>query len=78
MKNKELKLSNCDENVGCQIQYTTEMLAEDTVIACKVWNSAGDATRYIHINVKGKSTRGVVIFYYDFIGLLFLQLLLVE
>ena len=54
------------------------MLAEDTVIACKVWNSAGDATRYIHINVKGKSTRGVVIFYYDFIGLLFLQLLLVE
>lgn len=33
------------------------MFVEDTVITCKVLNTAGDTTRDIYINVKGKSTK---------------------
>ena len=55
-KNKELNSSNCDENVGCQVQHT-KMVVEDTVITCKVLNSAGGTTRYIYIKAIGKSSK---------------------
>ena len=52
-RNKVLKSISCHKNVGCKIQYT-KMFAEDTVIQCKVWNSAGDTINDIHIKVTGK------------------------
>ena len=54
--NEELKINNCNENDGCQIQFT-KIFVQDTVIMCKAENSAGHTRRNIDIKARGKLSR---------------------